>query len=136
MLPKKRQKPSSGILRAPERVYQRHRKWLRSHECVCTMAGGDGFKGDGEHSWFCQGTIEVSHIRTAANAGTALKPMDCSAVPMCQFHHAQYHRRGHDIFERAYKLDLTKLAAEFAAKTPDEKLREVLKDRTPLGLMI
>lgn len=118
MLPAKRQKPVSGILRAPERVYQRHRKWLRSHECVCTLSATLAA---------CSGAIEVSHIRTAANSGVGLKPMDSSAVPMCSNHHRLYHQRGHQSFETYYGLDLAKLAAEFAAKTPDEKLREAMK---------
>ena len=128
MLPAKQKKISSGILRAPERVYQRHRKWLRSHECVCTMSPS---------YTECAGPVEVSHIRTAANSGTGLKPMDSSAVPMCSFHHRTYHQKGHNYFEIAYQLDLKKLAAEFAAKTPDEKLREALKEGKPMmGLML
>lgn len=123
MLPAKRKPISARIAHYPERVYQRHRKWLRSHECVCTLS---------PKSLGCAGRIEVSHIRTAANSGTALKPMDSSAVPMCEAHHKQYHR-GDKTFERIYGLDLAKLAAEFASRTPDEKLREVLRDTRPLS---
>jgi hypothetical protein len=125
MLPKKRQLSRSNILRVPERVYQRHRKWLRSHECVCTLSKTSKVE--------CAGPIEVSHIRTAANSGTGLKPMDSSAVPKCRSHHILYHAMGHESFERYYGLDLAKLAAEFAARTPDEKLREVLRDSLPSG---
>lgn len=119
MLPKKRQPQRSEIVRAPRREWQRHRKWLRSHECVCSLAP-QGFS-------FCTGPVEVSHIRTAANAGVGLKPHDAFSVPMCNAHHANYHRWGHDSFEGYFNLDLAKLAAEFTAKSPDKAMRESLK---------
>ena len=120
MLPKKRQPPKSGILRAPKREWPRHRKWLRSHECVVTLCGPFV-------SVNCEGPIEVSHIRTAANAGTGIKPHDSSAVPLCAYHHRFYHTRGHSSFEKFFGLDLAKLAAEFTAKSPDTQMRESLK---------
>lgn len=123
-LPAKRKPITARIAHYPERVYQRHRKWLRSHECVCTLS---------PKSLGCVGAVEVSHIRNAANAGTGLKPIDSSAVPMCGMHHQEYHRVGHHTFESIYSLDLRKLAAEFASRTPDEKLREVLRDTRPLS---
>lgn len=119
MLPKKRQPQRSGIQREPQRVWQRHRAFLRRHHCVV-------------HG--CERTpIEVSHIRTAANAGTALKPHDASAVPMCggigpDSHHAEYHRIGHQSFERKYALDLAALAAEFASRSTDVVMREAMKE--------
>ena len=118
-LPAKRQKPASGILRTPERVYPRHRKWLRSHECVVTLS---------DCNVACSSVVEVSHIRTAANSGTGLKPRDSDAVPMCSLHHRNYHDYGHETWQRVYGLDLAKLAAEFASRTPDEKLREAMKE--------
>ena len=54
---------------------------------------------------------------------------------MCSMHHRDYHQKGHDTFEKLYHLDLAKLAAEFASKTPDEKLREALAEKK-IGLMI
>lgn len=121
MLPRKREKLRSGIERAPRREWPRHRKWLRSHECICTLARLST-------SILCAGQIEVSHIRTAANAGTGIKPHDAFAVPMCMQHHRRYHEMGHRSFEASYRLDLGKLAAEFTAKSPDIAMRESLKD--------
>lgn len=114
-LPKKRQRPKSGIERAPKREWHRHRKWLRTFRCVCT-------------EWGCLNIdpIEVSHIRTAANSGTGLKPHDSFAVPMCSHHHQIYHRMGHDTFERVYDLNLKQLAIEFTRKSPDKEMRESL----------
>lgn len=119
MLPPRRSAPRSGILRAPERVWQRHRKWLRGFQCVVTGCG--------------RGPIEVSHLRTAANAGTGLKPHDSEAVPMCggldpEAHHAEYHRIGHKSFEAKYGIDLAKLAAELTRRSPDTAMRESLKE--------
>ncbi len=119
ILPKKRQPQRSGIERAPKREWPRHRKWLRSHECVCTL-------------WNklanCEGRIEVSHIRTAANSGTGLKPHDSSAVPMCHLHHFVYHNAGHAEFEKVYGLDLANLAAEFTQRSPDQAMKASLRE--------
>lgn len=114
MLPNKRHPARSGILREPKREWPRHRKFVRSHECVCSLTIGA----------ICSGRIEFSHIRTAANSGTGLKPHDASGVPMCADHHLHYHRIGHISFERQYGLSLVKLAAEFASKSPDKKMLE------------
>ncbi len=112
-LPAKRQKLRSGIERAAKREWPRHRKWLRTFQCVVNNCQG--------------GHIEVSHIRTAANAGTGIKPHDAFAVPMCSECHAYYHRIGHKTFERIYILNLAALAAEFTRKSPDQAMRESLK---------
>lgn len=76
--------------------------------------------------------IEVSHIRTAANAGTGLKPHDASAVPMCGgfgplAHHAEYHRIGHDSFEKKHGVNLKAQAAEFTRRSPDAEMRASLR---------
>lgn len=117
LLPSKRKVARSGILRAPKREYPRHRAWLRRHQCVVSDC--------------MQEPIEVSHIRTAANAGTGIKPHDSSAVPMCgglAGHHAEYHRIGHKSFEAKYRLDLFALAAAFVARSPDTAMRESMKE--------
>ncbi len=122
MLPKKRQPQRSGIKRAPKREWPKHRKWLRSHECVVSVSSTFWFNG------FCAGMVEVSHIRTAANSGTGIKPHDSSAVPMCSSHHSEYHRIGAETWEKKYALDLARLAAEFTAKSPDQAMRASLKE--------
>lgn len=118
MLPPKRKRLRSGITRMPRREWPKHRKWLRSFQCIVP---------------FCDAAvIEVSHIRTAANAGTGLKPHDAFSLPMCggidpDSHHAEYHRIGHQSFERKYGLNLAALAAEFARLSPDKDMRESLR---------
>lgn len=120
-LPPKRVRPRSGIRDdKTQRVFPGHRRFLHGHHCVV-----EG----------CMRTpIEVSHLRNAANSGVGLKPCDSDAVPMCggidpASHHAEYHRIGHKSFEDKYKLDLFKLAAEFARRTSDRKLREYLREK-------
>lgn len=112
-LPQKRQRLRSGIERAPKREWSRHRIFLRSHHCVVP------------HCF--DGPIEVSHIRTAANSGTALKPHDCFAVPMCEAHHRCYHQYGHRTFEKATGVNLKALAAAFVKASPDKAMRDSLK---------
>ena len=113
LLPPRRDRPRSGISRGPQRHWPRHRAFLRRHCCV--VSG-------------CQAEpIEVSHLRTAGNAGTGLKPHDAFAVSMCGAHHREYHRIGHDSFERRYRLSLGVLAAAFVRDSPDWEMRASLR---------
>jgi hypothetical protein len=112
-LPPKRRRQRYGIERAPQRVWPRHRAWLRRHQCVVPNCQG--------------GPIEIAHIRSAANAGTGLKPGDHSALPMCTSHHAEQHRAGMLTFAAKYGLDLAGLAAEFTRRSPDKAMREALR---------
>lgn len=113
MLPPRRKPLRSGIERGPKREWSRHRKFLRAHRCVVPGC-------------MCE-PIEVSHIRTAANAGTGIKPADWFAVPKCHEHHAEYHRIGHDSFEAKYRVNLRALAVEFTQKSPDVEMRASLR---------
>lgn len=117
-LPPRRARPRSGIPRAARREWSRHRAFLRRHGCVVPGCVAE--------------PIEVSHIRTAANAGIGLKPHDAFAVPMCgglhpDAHHAEYHRIGHHSFETKYGVDLNALAAEFVRRSPDADMRVSLR---------
>jgi hypothetical protein len=73
----------------------RHLDWIRTQPCVV------------EHCWM---RAEAHHVRSAANAGTGMKPEDRWAVPLCAVHHAQVHHRGRLAFELDHKLDLAALA--------------------------
>lgn len=113
MLPKRRPPTRSGIQRAPERVWPRHRKWVRSHGC-CVPGCEDG-------------PIEFAHVRSAANSGTGLRPHDAFAISLCRAHHAEQHRIGVKSFEDKYNLDMGLAAIEFTRKSPDRAMRESLK---------
>ena len=87
---------------------ERHLRWIRRQSCVVPT---------------CRSTspIEAAHIRTAGNAGTAIKPDDSFAVPMCREHHAEQHR-GVRSFEAKYGIDLLAEAARYAASSGDALL--------------
>lgn len=112
-LPRRRKVVKSGI-RELRREFPRHRKFIRSHHCVCEDC--------------IQEPIEVSHIRTAANAGVGIKPHDWFTVPMCREHHAEYHRIGHQTFEGRYRLNLTAIAALLAHTSPDKAMKEAMRN--------
>lgn len=113
-LPKRRKPVRSGIERAPQREFPRHRKFIRSHGC-CVAGCEDG-------------PIEVAHVRHADNAGTGLKPADFHAVSLCRAHHSEQHQVGVVSFQKKYGLDLDKLAEEFARRSPDIAMKEAMKN--------
>lgn len=83
---------------------QAHCKFVGSHECI--VPG-------------CQSRpIEVAHVRAGSDAGMGRKPSDWFTVSMCRDHHAEQHRIGEGPFERAHRIDLHALAAEFASESP------------------
>jgi hypothetical protein len=118
LLPAKRKRERSGIERAPQRIFATHRQFVKRH--ACSIRG-------------CEQTpIEFAHLRTAANSGMGLKPPDSEGISLCRAHHARAHQIGHDTMarENGMTLDqLHKIAAEFAARTPDRALREMLRER-------
>ena len=121
-LPKKRERPKSGILRAPRREWPRHRRFVRSHACVVTLGKSD------DH---CDGPIQCCHFRTSANAGKGLKPADWDSFPGCFRHHAEQHAIGQPAFERKYGLDLAAICAELARQSPDAAMREAMREAAP-----
>lgn len=114
-LPPRRERQRSGIARAPARVWPKHRAWLRRHHCC---VGRDD----------CEGPTEVAHVRTAANAGTGLKPADWDAVPLCHTCHALQHQIGMETFEKQMRIDLREMAREFARRSPDTAMRAAMKE--------
>lgn len=120
---KKRERPRFGTLRAAPREFPRHRKFVRSHECVVLSVGG-------EIAWedACHGFGECAHYRTAENSGVGLKPADWHCFPACAKHHQEQHRIGQPAFERKYGLKLDEICAELARRSPDRKMREAMKD--------
>lgn len=119
-LPAKRQRVRSEIARAPKRVWLRHRKFVRSHHCV--VPG-------------CQALdIEACHIRSAADAGTGLKPPDWRTFPACHNHHAEQHQVGQGTFEDRHGLDLDRIAAELVRRSPDMQMRLAMLEAGENGI--
>lgn len=113
MLPPKRKRPRSGIERAPQRIWPRHRKFVRQFGCSVPL---------------CQygAPIEFAHYRTAANSGTGQRPHDMFGLSLCQRHHREQHQIGQAAFEKKYQFSMARVAAEFARKTTDRAMRESL----------
>lgn len=108
-LPARRKRIRSGIERAPQRIWLRHRRFVRSHGCI--VSG-------------CQATeIQCCHIRSAANSGTSLKPHDAFTYPGCFNHHAEQHQCGQGTFEDRHGIDLYAIAAELVRRSPDHAMR-------------
>ena len=69
------------------------------------------------------GPIHAHHIRTAANSGMGLKPLDRgNAVGLCAHHHHEYHQIGHKAFEARYGVDLASIALMLATRPPPDLL--------------
>ena len=113
-LPPRRKRIRSEIPRAPKRIWLRHRKFVRGFHCV--VPG-------------CEATdIQCCHIRSAANAGTGLKPADWFTFPACANHHREQHDCGQGTFEDRHGIDLSALAAELVRRSPDWKMRASLAE--------
>jgi hypothetical protein len=119
MLTAKRQPARSGILRAPQRSWPRHRAFIRRHTCVATLSR---IHDD------CDGRIECCHHRTAANSGKSQKPFDWNCFPACSKHHAEQHRIGQSAFERKYGISLADICADFARLSTDTAMQLVMKE--------
>jgi hypothetical protein len=112
-LPARRERLRSGILRAPKRIWLRHRKFVRSH--CCCVPGCPPLE------------TQFAHVRSAANAGTSLKPHDAYAVPLCFNHHREQHDCGVATFEDRHGIDLWAIAQELLRRWPDHQMRLSLR---------
>jgi hypothetical protein len=115
-IPRRRAVIKSGIQRAAQRSFPRHRAFVRKHECcVAGCANRD---------------IEFCHVRSAANSGTSLKPSDAYGISLCAAHHRQQHSIGQREFEKRHSLDLWALAEAFIKASPDTAMRESTAPQT------
>jgi hypothetical protein len=113
MLPRKLKPPKMGVRPSLQKIWPRHRRWVKAHGC-CVRG--------------CQASaIEFAHLRSAGNAGTGQKPHDVFGISLCCAHHDEQHRLGATAFGRKYQLDLWALAAEFVRRSPDWEMRVSLK---------
>lgn len=117
MLPNRRKRPKLGVQAPLRKIWPRHRRWVRSHDCC--VPGCDA------------ADVEFAHLRSAANSGTGQKPHDAFGVSLCRPHHDEQHRLGVGAFNRKYRIDLWALAAEFARRSPDAEMRSWLSPGAP-----
>ena len=112
-LPNRLKRPRLGVRTPLQKVWPRHRRWVRAHGCCVPDCVARA--------------VDFAHLRSAANAGTSQRPHDVFGVSLCRKHHEEQHRIGTDAFSDKYDIDLWALAAEFARRSPDWQMRESLK---------
>ena len=110
-LPPRRERPRSGIQRAPERVFPAHRAFVKRHSCAVPGCS--------------DGPIDFAHVKSRGAGGG-----DWFGVPLCRTHHQTQHSMGIETFQRKYGFDLYAMAAEFVRRTTDVKLREAVREGT------
>jgi hypothetical protein len=118
MLPNRLKRPKMGVRVPIQKIWPRHRRWVRSLAAASRSAGP---------------RASNAHLRSAANAGTGQIPHDIFGVSLCRLHHQ--HRIGADAFNKKYGIDLWDLAAEFASRSPDWEMRASLKLVRPTRLV-
>lgn len=118
LLPAKRERVRSGILRGPKLVWPKHDAFIRRHTCVVTLS---------KVIDDCEGKAQACHYRTAANSGTSIKPPSWFQFPGCMRHHAEQHR-GTLTFERKYGLDLLAICREMVRLSTDHAMRLYMRE--------
>lgn len=91
MLPPRLKRAKMGVRPAQQRIWPKHRRWVKSHGCCvpgCSAA-----------------RVEFAHLRSAANAGVAQKPHDMFGISLCRVHHDEQHRLGALSFGRKHQID-------------------------------
>jgi hypothetical protein len=112
-LPPRLKRHKIKLCPAQQRIWPRHRRWVRSHRCCVPHCNAV--------------QIEFAHLRSPTNAGIALKPHDAFGVSLCAVHHSEQHNMGMRAFEQKYGIDLWALAVEFVRHSPDVEMRSSLK---------
>jgi hypothetical protein len=109
MLPPRLKRPKLGVQVPPQKIWPRHRRWVKSHGCCvpnCTAT-----------------SVDFAHLRSATNAGKDQKPHDAYGVSLCRAHHIEQHALGGSAFSQKYGIDLWRLVAEFVRRSPDFEMR-------------
>lgn len=107
MIPRKRSRlrmnvRQSDVIRCPG-----HLIYVRSLVCAIKDRA---LVGAGGMTHICSPRIEAAHVRTGTDGGTGMKPGDNWTLPLCDDAHRQQHQIGEPAFERAYNIDMKKLA--------------------------
>lgn len=82
-----------------------HLNWIRSLPCTVGARR-------------CGSITHAHHVRVGSGGGTAKKPADEWAVPLCPFHHNEGHTVGWSTFEAKYHVNLREVAISWAALSP------------------
>ena len=109
-LPPKLKRQRSGIERAEQRVWPRHRKHVKSYGCCVPGC--------------LNRPVDFAHGTTRGAGGG-----DETGIGLCREHHAEQHQRGILTFQREHNIDWDELAAAYVRTSPDRALRDALKER-------
>lgn len=112
---RRKPKVKMGVREEIKREWPRHRKYVRSHQCV--VPGCERLP------------TECCHIRLGAHAGMKQKPGDWLTYPGCaglDGHHAEQHTIGEVSFAKKYGLDLYQTAARLVKFTPDLTMKDYM----------
>lgn len=120
MLPNRLSRTKLGVQLPVQKIWPRHRRWVRSHGCCVPGCGAT--------------SVDFAHLRSATIVGMGQKPHDIFGVSLCRDHHVEQHSLGVEVFDRKYGIDLWALAAEFARRSPDGEMRATLKLVRTAGL--
>lgn len=107
MLPRKKDIIKAARAAADPDRSPKHMAWIRRTFVCAAFRSGD-----------CEGPNHAHHVRSAATAGTGLKPPDFDTVPLCVLHHDEIHQIGAESFERKHGVDLLAEARMLAKLSP------------------
>jgi hypothetical protein len=108
MLPTKKALAKKARQAADPDHSPKHMAWIRRTFVCAAWKSGE-----------CEGPNHAHHVRTAATAGTGLRPSDFDTVPLCAHHHHLLHDvLGPGPFEEKYEVNLMAEAKKLAAASP------------------
>ena len=110
--PTRRTRPPMGVARAPQRLWPRHRRWVRSHHCCVPHCPALA--------------VDFAHLRSVRRDGLAQRPHDRFGVPLCRHHHLEQHDCGVDTFEDRHGVDLWAIARDLVRRSPDTRMKDAL----------
>lgn len=117
MILKRRKPPKMGLRKAPQVRCPAHLQFVRGFECA--IKGKKGLWREHEElEHVCQGTVQAAHVRSGTDGGAGVKPSDRWAIPLCLGAHAQQHAVGEPAFEAMWGIDMKKIAAGLASRSP------------------
>lgn len=118
----KRPKVRSGIERAHRREWPRHRRHVRSFDCILA----------GRPDHVCSGPLVLCHLRHETDGGGSLLPSDWWTWRGCDGAHMLQHRIGEPAFERKFSIVLKEVCKAFWKDSPDVEMKAVMKE---MGLL-
>lgn len=109
-----------------------HKAWIETLPCC---ADGAFTEHRMRHSHLyprCGGQIVGHHVRTAANAGTGIKPPHWFMLPLCCAHHDWWHKH----IDRAVTIKMSEMAVKMTAGKMKEHAKEYMGRASLSGITV